>query len=62
MTGVLTQRSAGLVQGRSGHLQSGDKRQAPSPGAAGMMRGFLQLAEFVQAVSVSSALLFQSTT
>jgi hypothetical protein len=49
-------------QGQSGHLQSDDNRKVPSPEAAGMMRGFLQLAEFVQAVSVSCALLFQSTT
>jgi hypothetical protein len=62
VTGDSTQRSADMGQGQSGHLQFDDKRQAPSPGAAGMMRGFLQLAEFVQAVSVSSALLFQSTT
>ena len=51
-----------MEAGATEHLQSDDNRQVPSSEAAGMMRGFLQLAEFVQAVSVSCALLFQSTT
>jgi hypothetical protein len=35
-----------------------DQRQQPFTGDAGMMRGFLRLAEFVQALFASCALLF----